>query len=115
MQVRSPWIDIAVDAITDKKGHETLIIDVGDVLGISDNFIITSGTNSRQVRAMVEEIEAQITDKSGPKPLRIEGNNDYRWVLMDYGDFVVHVFHTDEREHYKLEKLWADMPSEIVQ
>ena len=115
MQVRSPWIDIAVDAITDKKGHETLIIDVGDVLGISDDFIITSGTNSRQVRALVEEIEAQITDKSGPKPLRIEGNNDYRWVLMDYGDFVVHVFHTDEREHYKLEKLWADMPSEIVQ
>ena len=115
MQVRSPWIDIAVDAITDKKGHETLIIDVGDVLGISDNFIITSGTNSRQVRAMVEEIEAQITDKSCPKPLRIEGNNDYRWVLMDYGDFVVHVFHTDERVHYKLEKLWADMPSEIVQ
>lgn len=115
MQVRSPWIDIAVDAITDKKGHETLIIDVGDVLGISDNFIITSGTNSRQVRALVEEIEAQITYKSGPKPLRIEGNNDYRWVLMDYGDFVVHVFHTDEREHYKLEKLWADMPSEIVQ
>ena len=115
MQVRSPWIDIAVDAITDKKGHETLIIDVGDVLGISDNFIITSGTNSRQVRALVEEIEAQITDKSGQKPLRIEGNNDYRWVLMDYGDFVVHVFHTDEREHYKLEKLWADMPSEIVQ
>jgi len=115
MQVRSPWIDIAVDAITDKKGHETLIIDVGDVLGISDNFIITSGTNSRQVRALVEEIEAQITDKSGPKPLRIEGNNDYRWVLMDYGDFVVHIFHTDEREHYKLEKLWADMPSEIVQ
>ena len=115
MQVRSPWIDIAVNAISDKKGHDTLIIDVGDVLGISDNFIITSGMNSRQVRALVEEIEDQITKKSGPKPLRIEGNNDYLWVLMDYGDFVVHVFHTDERDHYKLEKLWADMPSEMIQ
>ena len=51
MQVRSPWIDIAVNAISDKKGYDTLIIDVGDVLGISDNFIITSGMNSRQVRA----------------------------------------------------------------
>ena len=99
MQVRSPWIDIAVNAISDKKGHDTLIIDVGDVLGISDNFIITS----------------RITNKCGPKPLRIEGNNDYLWVLMDYGDFVVHVFHTDERDHYKLEKLWADMPSEMIQ
>ena len=115
MQVRSPWIDIAVNAISDKKGHDTLIIDVGDVLGISDNFIITSGMNSRQVRALVEEIETQITNKCGPKPLRIEGNNDYLWVLMDYGDFVVHVFHTDERDHYKLEKLWADMPSEMIQ
>ena len=115
MQVRSPWIDIAVNAISDKMGHDTLIIDVGDVLGISDNFIITSGMNSRQVRALVEEIEAQITNKCGPKPLRIEGNNDYLWVLMDYGDFVVHVFHADERDHYKLEKLWADMPSEMIQ
>tara|TARA_Y100000766_G_C18440694_1_gene381163 strand:- start:112 stop:456 length:345 start_codon:yes stop_codon:yes gene_type:complete len=114
MQVRSPWIEIAVNAISDKKGQDTLIIDVGDMLGISDNFVITSGMNSRQVRALVEEIEAQITNKSGPKPMRIEGNNEYRWVLMDYRDFVVHVFHTDEREHYKLEKLWADMPIEMV-
>ena len=113
--MRSPWIDIAVKAISDKKGQETLIIDVGDVLGISDNFVITSGMNSRQVRALAEEIEDQITNKSGPKPIRIEGNNEYLWVLMDYGDFVVHVFHTDERDHYKLEKLWADMPTEIVQ
>ena len=113
--MRSPWIDIAVKAISDKKGQETLIIDVGDVLGISDNFVITSGMNSRQVRALAEEIEDQITNKSGPKPIRIEGNNDYLWVLMDYGDFVVHVFHIDERDHYKLEKLWADMPTEMVQ
>lgn len=113
--MRSPWIDIAVKAISDKKGQETLIIDVGDVFGISDNFVITSGMNSRQVRALAEEIEDQITNKSGPKPIRIEGNNEYLWVLMDYGDFVVHVFHTDERDHYKLEKLWADMPTEMVQ
>tara|TARA_B100001250_G_C19398780_1_gene613840 strand:- start:68 stop:415 length:348 start_codon:yes stop_codon:yes gene_type:complete len=115
MQVRSPWIDIAVNAINDKLGQDTLIIDVGDVLGISDHFVITSGMNSRQVRALVEEIEAQITNKSGPKPIRIEGNNEHLWVLMDYGDFVVHVFHTEEREHYNLEKLWADMNTEIVQ
>ena len=113
--MRSPLIDIAVKAISDKKGQETLIIDVGYVLGISDNFVITSGMNSRQVRALAEEIEDQITNKSGPKPIRIEGNNEYLWVLMDYGDFVVHVFHTDERDHYKLEKLWADMPTEMVQ
>ncbi|MEE3073608.1 MAG: RsfS/YbeB/iojap family protein, partial [Actinomycetota bacterium] len=80
--MRSPWIEIAVNAINDKKGQNTLIIDVGDVLGISDNFVITSGGNTRQVRALVEEIEAQITNKFGPKPIRIEGNNDYLWVLM---------------------------------
>ena len=50
-----------------------------------------------------------------PETFTYEGNNDYLWVLMDYGDFVVHVFHTDERDHYKLEKLWADMPSEMIQ
>ncbi len=113
--MRSPWIDIAVKAIYGKKGHDTLIIDVGDVLGISDNFVITSGMNSRQVRALVEEVETQITIESGPKPIRIEGSKDYRWVLMDYGDFVVHVFHSDERDHYKLEKLWGDMPTESIQ
>ena len=113
--MKSPWVDIAIKAINEKKGLDTLIIDVGDVLGISDSFVITSGTNSRQVRALSEEIESKISDMSGPKPIQVEGNKDYQWVLMDYGEFVVHVFHSNQREHYELEKLWGDMPTERVQ
>ena len=110
--MRSPWIKTAVSAISNKKGHDTVLIDVGEILGISDHFVITSGNNVRQVRALAEEVEAQITQESGPKPVRVEGNKDYKWVLMDYGDFVVHIFQSDERGHYELEKLWSDMPIE---
>ena len=113
--MRSPWIKTVVSAISNKKGHDTVLIDVGEILGISDHFVITSGNNVRQVRALAEEVEAQITQESGPKPVRVEGNKDYKWVLMDYGDFVVHIFQSDERDHYELEKLWSDMPIERFQ
>ena len=77
--MRSPWIKTAVSAISNKKGHDTVLIDVGEILGISDHFVITSGNNVRQVRALAEEVEAQITRESGPKPVMVEGNKDYKW------------------------------------
>ena len=79
-------------------------------MGITDWFVITSGTNPRQVRAIVDEVEDQITRAGGPKPVRIEGKDSLEWVLVDYGAFVVHVFDGEAREYYDLERLWKDVP-----
>lgn len=100
----------AAVAADDKLGEATVIIDVGDVLAITEHFVITSGANVRQVRAIVEAIEERVADEVGPKPSRIEGLDQGEWVLMDYGDFVVHVFRRDTREYYDLERLWSDRP-----
>lgn len=92
------------------KGGDTLIIDVGDVLGVSDYFVITSAPNRRLVRAITAEIEDQVRSVGGPSPVRIEGIDECEWVLMDYGPFVVHVFRDAQREFYRLEKIWQDCP-----
>jgi ribosome-associated protein len=70
--------------------------------------VITSGTNPRQVRTIADEVEEQVKRAGGPAPLRIEGLDDARWVLIDFGDFVVHVLLTEARDFYQLERLWAD-------
>lgn len=79
-------------------------------MGITDWFVITSGSNPRQVRAIVEEIEEQLRRSGGPRPLRTEGRDGLEWVLVDYGAFVVHVFNAESREYYDLERLWKDVP-----
>ncbi|MBF82293.1 MAG: ribosome silencing factor [Actinobacteria bacterium] len=104
------WILRAAEAIEDKSGRETVIIDVGDVFAITECFVITSGRTSRQVKAIVEEVEVAIKEAGGPSPTRIEGNDEYKWVLMDYGEFLVHVFDSNERDYYQLERLWSDRP-----
>jgi ribosome-associated protein len=86
------------------------VIDVGDVLAITDHFVIASGGTNRQVRAIVEAVEERLTELGGPKPRRIEGLDTQDWVLMDYGDFVVHVFSAEARTYYQLERLWDDRP-----
>lgn len=83
---------------------------MGEVLAITDWFVVTAGGNPRQVRAIVEEVEEQLTKAGGPKPVRIEGKDTLNWVLMDFGGFVVHVFSEDAREYYDLERLWSDVP-----
>ncbi len=100
----------AAKAASDKKGEDTVVLEVGSVLAITDAFVITSGANSRQVKTIAEEVERKIDEAGGPKPLRIEGLDDARWVLMDYGDFVVHVFLDEVRRYYELERLWSDAP-----
>jgi ribosome-associated protein len=85
-----------------------LVLAVGKVLAITDAFVITSGTNPRQVRTIAEEIEERVKAAGGPAPLRMEGLDDARWVLMDYGDFVVHVMLAEARDFYQLERLWSD-------
>ncbi|HET7487612.1 MAG TPA: ribosome silencing factor [Acidimicrobiales bacterium] len=101
---------VAARAAAAKKGDDPVILEVGHVLAITDAFVITSGTNPRQVRTIAEEVEARVAAECGPKPLRIEGLDDARWVLLDYGDFVVHVFLDEVRRYYDLERLWSDAP-----
>ena len=88
-----------------------VVLDVGEVLSITGWFVITSGASSRQVRAIAEGIEEDIALAGGPKPLRVEGLDDGTWVLVDYGDVVVHVFDDETRAFYDLERLWRDVPS----
>jgi ribosome-associated protein len=98
----------AARAAADKKGDDILVLDVAEIIGIVECFVITSATNSRLVRTIVEEVEREIFESSGEKPRAIEGLRDASWVLMDYGDLVVHVFLEETREFYGLERLWAD-------
>lgn len=104
------WVRRAAAAADDKKAIDTLIIDVGDVLAVTDHFVITSAANSRQVNAVIDAIEEEIRVAGGPSPVRVEGKEEREWVLMDYGAFVVHVFRSDQRDFYQLERLWGDRP-----
>jgi ribosome-associated protein len=94
----------------DKKGEQTLVIAVGDVLAITDFFVITSASNRRLVRSIVDDIEQGVREQLGRSPLRIEGISEQQWVLMDYGDVVIHVFSDDVRAYYEIERLYRDVP-----
>jgi ribosome-associated protein len=104
------WAVLAAQAAASKNGTDPVVLAVGDVLAITDSFVIVSATNTRLVRTIADEIEQQIREAGGPKPLRIEGLDDLHWVLVDYGEFVVHVFLQETREYYELERLWSDVP-----
>ncbi len=77
---------------------------------VTDEFVVASAPNDRQVGAIVDEVERRVGDAGLGKPLRVEGLADKRWVLLDYGDIVVHVQHAEERVFYALERLWKDCP-----
>lgn len=100
----------AARAADAKGGDRTVVLRVGEVLGITELFVVTSAGNSRLVRALVDEVEAKVAADHDVRPIRIEGRDDLRWVLMDYGDWVVHVFGDEARTFYDLERLWADVP-----
>ncbi|HSH61404.1 MAG TPA: ribosome silencing factor [Acidimicrobiales bacterium] len=108
-EVRSRSV-AAARAAAAKVGAGTVILEVGAVLAITDYFVITSGANARQVHTIAEEVEASLSNSAGIKPLRVEGLDDARWVLIDYGDFVVHVFLEEVRRYYDIERLWSDAP-----
>ena len=101
---------VAIDAAAEKKGADLAILDVGDVLAIIDLFVLVSAANARQVRTIVDEVEKALTDHDASKPLSVEGLADASWVLLDYGDIVVHVFLDETRAYYDLDRLWGDVP-----
>jgi ribosome-associated protein len=103
-------IQVAALAAEEKKATQLLAFDVSEQLAITDAFLLASGTNERQVGAIVDEIEDRLRE-AGAKPIRREGHREGRWVLLDFGDIVVHVQHEEEREFYGLERLWKDCPA----
>ena len=104
------WAVAAARAADEKKAIDPVVLDVNGILAITDFFVIASASNDRLVETIVEEVEAKVKEGGGPSPLRIEGLSDRQWVLMDYGDLVVHVFLDEVRRFYDLERLWADAP-----
>ena len=91
----------------DKKAKDVLVLDLQGLTQIADYFVICSGESTTQVKAIAEEIERRF-DASGVKPLGREGRKNNLWVLMDYGDIIVHIFEEETRTFYELEKLWID-------
>ena len=100
----------AARAASDKLAKQIIAFDVSEQLAITDAFVLASASNDRQVRAIVDEVEEKLRHL-GAKPIRREGERDGRWVLIDYGDVVVHVQHEEERQFYALERLWRDCPT----
>ena len=102
-------IRIAADAAADKQAGSVQVLDLRRLSGVTDYFLICDGSSQRQVQAIVEEIDRRLRE-SHVRPDHLEGGQDTEWVLMDYLDFVIHVFTRDRREFYGLEKLWSDAP-----
>lgn len=99
----------AADALADKKGSDIVLLDVGDLIHITDLFVIVTGTSRPHVKTLAEHVEEKLKEL-GRRPLRDEGLQEAEWVLLDYGDFLVHVFQPAARQYYGLERLWGDAP-----
>ena len=100
---------VAAQAIADKKGEDVQLLDLSGLLVVTDVFLIASGTSTRHVKTLVEDAEDALREVDR-RPIRREGTEHGEWVLLDYGDVVIHVFSKETREYYDLERLWADAP-----
>lgn len=108
----------ALRSASDKKALDLLVLDLREAANFTDYFIITSGANTRQVQAIADEVVEQLK-KQGTRAARVEGYKTAEWVLVDYGDFIVHVFEDKARKFYDLERLWRDakrvaLPAELT-
>lgn len=103
-------IRTAAKAADEKKAENIVAFDVSDSLAITDAFMVASAPNERQVAAVVDAIEDKLVQEHKVKPLRREGRGEGRWVLLDFGDIVIHVLHDEDRAFYALERLWGDSP-----
>lgn len=101
---------IAARAADEKQGRNIIVLDVGDILGIAEVFVVLDAPNRRLVRTLVDEIEQQVRAQTGRAPRRTEGMREQQWVLLDYGDVIVHVFLDEIRRFYEIERLYRDAP-----
>ncbi|MBQ5331842.1 MAG: ribosome silencing factor [Oscillospiraceae bacterium] len=100
-------LEIIVKALDSKKAEDIKVIKVGDLTILADYFVIADGTSSTQTKALADETEYKMHE-NGISPERVQGNNGSNWIILDYGDIVVHVFSKDQRDFYNLERLWRD-------
>lgn len=100
----------AARAADAKKGEDVVVMDVGDVLAITGWFVVVSASNRRQVSTLADAVESDVKAQLGRAPLRVEGLKEQQWVLLDYGDVVVHVFLDETRRFYEIERLYRDRP-----
>ena len=107
MNREQEMVSIACKAIDDKKALDIKVIDIREVSVIADYFVITSGSNLNQVQAIVDNVEEQL-GRAGFEPKQIEGTRNSNWILMDYGDLIIHVFDEENRLFYDLERIWRD-------
>lgn len=103
-------LNVVALAADSKQGEDLVALDVSGPLPLTDIFFLASGRNERQVQAIAGEIEDKMIE-AGAKPLRREGRSEGRWILLDFGDVVAHIFHEEDRMYYSLERLWKDCPA----
>ncbi|MCC7307615.1 MAG: ribosome silencing factor [Acidobacteria bacterium] len=113
-----PEVQLAVRCAADKKALDIKVLDLREVATFTEFFVIAGGTNQRQVQAIADEITEQLKKQLSTRAVRTEGYNAAEWVLLDFGDFIVHIFNKEAREFYDLERLWRDaqkveLPSEL--
>ncbi len=102
-------VRLTVDAMLDRKARDLRVLDLSEVSDFTDYFLVSTGGSARQVRAVADAVTESLR-ANGSRPLHVEGYEHGEWVLIDYGDFLVHIFSEPQREYYRLERLWADAP-----
>ena len=108
MKEKNRIVETVVKALGNKKGVDIDVIDVSELTNIADWFVLASGTSNIHVKSLVDEVEALVKQEHGMDPKRVEGYPTAQWILMDYGDVIVHVFHPEAREFYSLERLYSE-------
>jgi ribosome-associated protein len=106
-----PRVRLAVAAALDKKAADLDVLEVGALTSIADYFVLCSATNERQAQAIADNVVERLREELKVRPLLIEGTTPGRWILLDFGDFVVHIFTEEMRRFYGLERLWGDAPN----
>ncbi|MGZ5431827.1 MAG: ribosome silencing factor [Thermoanaerobaculia bacterium] len=104
-------VRVAVAAALEKKAFNLDVLSVGELTSIADYFVLASASNERQAAAIADAVVDQLKEQLGVRPLLIEGTTPGRWILLDFGDFIVHIFTEDVRRFYGLERLWGDAPN----
>ena len=110
MLTSKDWARIAAESAAEKKAENVVALEVAELLVVTDFFVIATGRTDIQVRAIADEVERGLFERGGIKPIGREGTDQNKWVLLDFGDLVIHVFQPQERDFYRLEKLWGEAP-----
>ncbi len=104
-------LDIILKASEDKQGVNIKVLDIGDMTSICDYFVIVSGNSTLQVKGIADEIDRKM-EEAGYERYNRDGYGSSRWIILDYGDIIVHIFHKEERDFYNIERLWTDRKKE---